>query len=457
MITENILMNSMGFNDYKKVVENSVERFDNYSESVYADYAQAQENLTFIDTFEKVNRSNTDTKLRMLAKINKAYGSCNRGIENYCRVQSLEAEAAEQQTDSKTGDKPAEQPKEGAEKKLKWYQKVWEAIKKFFAKIRDFFKMIWGKIIGLFRKNEEVHEAIDQAQQEEPEKIKTMAQYLAEVKLSDDKDYKAVVITEQTFASLAKSADVFARLGTQYDNSIKKLMNNDMTAADEFVKVVSTNFHINNVDVGRATSQKEMEVMESRIKTVTEKLTFNNDTQVKWINVVAGSKLSTSAKFEDIVGTKDPLKVNKMFKNYKGRLENINKSFQKTFNVISKATDSYDKYIKNQLNSNSDVDQINAYRIASACTLTFRAMTTVSNSYMKVVQMIMSTVASLENNLVAAAKKVGLSFLKKVGQGIKDTPGNIKDAYNTHKENQRKKNFNKSNMANADREVDWNA
>ena len=116
----------MDLDDYKKDVNNSIERFDGFEDGLWNDYYRAQEELEFVETFDSIESYNTKLKLDMLNKINKAYGKCNRGIENYCRIQSLEAE---------TDDKPNDTEK--VNEKLKWYQVIWKRIKEFVLKIID--------------------------------------------------------------------------------------------------------------------------------------------------------------------------------------------------------------------------------------------------------------------------------------------------------------------------------
>ena len=70
---------------------------------------------SIIETFGSLENYNTRAKLDMLNKINKAYGKCNRGIENYCR--SLESET-EGTSAVKEDKKPAEEGKSVDPKKV---------------------------------------------------------------------------------------------------------------------------------------------------------------------------------------------------------------------------------------------------------------------------------------------------------------------------------------------------
>lgn len=148
MTTENILMNTMGFKTYEKKVENSIERFDDFMDFNEAEYQNSIESIEFINTFETINNLNTSAKLKMLNRINKEYGHCNRGIENYVRSMEdneIEGNTAKADDNSNSENKP-ENP-EIKDKQEKWYQKVWSTIKKVVSQIWKFIVKIFKAIL----------------------------------------------------------------------------------------------------------------------------------------------------------------------------------------------------------------------------------------------------------------------------------------------------------------------
>ena len=143
----------MDLDNYKKDVNNSIERFDGFNDGLWNEYYKAQEELNFVETFGSLENYNTKAKLDMLNKINKAYGKCNRGIENYCR--SLEAETEGTSAVKEEEEKTAEAPKNTA-KKTNWLKNVLMAVGKFFktiwTSIVNFFKNVVSKIKAFFAK-----------------------------------------------------------------------------------------------------------------------------------------------------------------------------------------------------------------------------------------------------------------------------------------------------------------
>ena len=150
----------MDLDKYTKDVSNSIERFDGFEDGLWNDYCRAQEELEFVETFDSMESYNTKLKLDMLNKINKAYGSCNRGIENYCRIQSLEAETdgtsalkdedndVQNSSDDTVNSDAAKKWKEKQFTKILWLNKV-------LNKIIGFLYNLIQKLVFIFRKLKE--------------------------------------------------------------------------------------------------------------------------------------------------------------------------------------------------------------------------------------------------------------------------------------------------------------
>lgn len=155
MSFESIFNAGIGIAPVAKVEDSvSVEAFDGSFDSAFADLARSEEELMFLETFESVENYNSASKIKMLSKINKEYGKCNRGIESY--VQSLEAgevngtSAVKENANKAVADAPK------TWKHMKWLQTALNAVAKFFVKIwtviKNFFVKIGTKIHDFFTK-----------------------------------------------------------------------------------------------------------------------------------------------------------------------------------------------------------------------------------------------------------------------------------------------------------------
>ena len=121
----------------------SVENYDGYDESAIIDYTEAMESLSFVDTFEVVQKKYAAEKISMLNRINMRYGKCNQSIESFCKngVQSLEEKYAAD---------------DGYDKNVKakgtFLSGVWKTIKKVLSAVWRFIKQIGRAIMNFFRK-----------------------------------------------------------------------------------------------------------------------------------------------------------------------------------------------------------------------------------------------------------------------------------------------------------------
>ena len=142
---ESIFAAGMGIPTDNRVEAQSEERFDGNFDTVFAEISRSEEDINFLETYGSLENLNTKAKLDMLNKINKAYGKCNRGIENYCR--SLEAEtdgtSAVKEEDKTADEKTTEAPKDTT-KKTNWLKNVLKAV-------GNFFKWIWDGIVNFFK------------------------------------------------------------------------------------------------------------------------------------------------------------------------------------------------------------------------------------------------------------------------------------------------------------------
>lgn len=411
MEIENVLMNSMGFNQLKKNIEVSVERFDNYDDSVYSEYIQAQENLEFIDTFEKLNTKNTNEKLKMLKKINRDYGNCNKGLENFCRIQSLEAEeAAVDGTSAKkeeveSDDKKVDQPVGASEQKKKWYQKVWEAIKNFFKKIGGFFKMIWQKITGLFKKHEDTDKAIEEAPED---KSAQLDKYLDEVQLpsSDDDSSKGyLIINDKVISNLNNTATRYVQLCTQFDAAIteltsKKGSNESIKKFIEMAKI----YLDDNQNISGAADNKALLIVLNNL--ASRKYDRSKDPEK------FGTSIKETTKIKDIIGTNNCKTINNKLKNVTTVISQFNKSMDQAEKLCASASKKFDNYITG---NNSQDDENNKIAVAL-----FKAVTKVADINRGLANDLSKSVRVIKlDGVVKAAQKI-LGTVAQVGEaGVK--------------------------------------
>ena len=232
---ESIFAAGMGIPTDNTVVAQSEERFDGFLDATFAEISRSEEDIQFLETYGSMEDFNTKAKLNMLSKINKAYGKCNRGIENYCR--SLESET-EGTSAVKENEKPAEAPKDTTKKKnwLKsvltavgnFFRNIWSAIVNFFknlsVRVKTFITKVQAKS-NINKENKDTDKAQKKGEAVETPMTKEDAEKLSKFV---DETYKAVVKIQSTVNKISASNDKMVKaienrdnINEEYTNSIK--------------------------------------------------------------------------------------------------------------------------------------------------------------------------------------------------------------------------------------------
>lgn len=217
---ESIFNAGVGNKPVAKVEPISVERFDGSFDNIFAEVARSEEELDFIEKFGAVSEINSANKMKMLAKLQKTYGSCNRGLESFiqsCEADEVDGTSAKKDEESETEDKIVEQPKGVSEKKENWAKTALKAVV-------TFFKKIWQAIVSLVKS---IVSAISNKFNES--KLNKMAKKDAGKTWAIEFAKKAqdsIKKLEPTVKRLSKEADDIQRQGLkQIDNYMKKNYN----------------------------------------------------------------------------------------------------------------------------------------------------------------------------------------------------------------------------------------
>lgn len=428
----------MDLDKYTKDVNNSIERFDGFEDGLWNDYYRAQEELEFVETFDSMESYNTKLKLDMLNKINKAYGKCNRGIENYCRIQSLEAEA-EAVVPTEENDKT--KPASDTNKKQKWYQIVWEKIKEFFQKIKKLFIDLWEKIKGFFSKHEEVEQEIEKAVEEAPqEEVQSLSEYLAEVSVNEDKSQKLVTLNADTASLLIKKSGEYLQIATQFSDSVRGLtQNGNADGVKKFVEMATQMYPKDGKDFNfgsmNGNDVKAYQEFKDRVNKIANSFKYDDNRDAylsnfnsKLLNAEDGKKITPVM----IMGTKNIKEIRKIFKELKSAIDKSTKNINDASNLCKNADVAFTKYIDTNTNEkNKDVtddQKSKVLEIAGICTGMFKVVTNMSNIYLNVIKDMSKTMVLVEKFTISGAQKF-ISALKNVGDKINKLRGKAKKVY----------------------------
>lgn len=226
---ESIFAVGVGMPVEKTVEVQSEERFDGFLDVTFAEISRSEEDIQFLETYGSMEDLNTKAKLNMLSKINKAYGKCNRGIENYCR--SLEAET-EGTSAVKEDEKPAEEGKTVDPKKVE-KEKNW--LKSVLSAIGNFFKKIWDAIVNFFKNlSVRVKTFITKVQTKSNINKEKNATNKAQKKgeavetpMTKEDAEKLSKFVDETYKAVVKIQNSVNKISAMIDKMVKHIENND--------------------------------------------------------------------------------------------------------------------------------------------------------------------------------------------------------------------------------------
>ena len=134
--------------DEMRYTSSSESAYDGYFDAVQAELTRSFENLEFLDTYSRVNEANDASKLRMMKRLKRVYGTT---IDDPIKASSVESfidrniRSIEEDKKTDGGDKKPSKVKE-------FFGKIIEALKTMLHNLKEFFKGIWKKIKEIFSK-----------------------------------------------------------------------------------------------------------------------------------------------------------------------------------------------------------------------------------------------------------------------------------------------------------------
>lgn len=280
---ESIFNAGVGNKPVAKVEPMSVERFDGSFDNIFAEVARSEEELDFIEKFGAVSEMNSVNKMKMLAKLKKTYGSCNRGLESF--IQSCEADEVDgtsaKKDESKSDDKAIEQPKGTDQKKENWAKTALKAVV-------TFFKKIWEAIVSLVKS---IVSAISNKFNES--KLNSMAK--------KDGASASIKFAKQVQDGLKKMDPLVKKLSSAADSLLKESFKDDKSAKGD-----PTNKKSSWGDKVTAMSKADgLQAISASMKLLTtvEKVIYKSFTKFR-AGVVKGTiKTNGSGKFDQFVSS----------------------------------------------------------------------------------------------------------------------------------------------------------
>ena len=350
------------------------QKYDNpesYLDQLATEYYKAQEYLESLETYYNIENFNTKAKLDMINKINKTYGSCNRGIENYCRIQSLEAEenstdnnlsSDTQQNSSDNNQNNKSVDKTKLQKTTDFLKKIHEAIVNVFNKLIEWIL----NLINKFRYSNKIFEnTINSINNASPEEINKLSDDLKTVEFES----KGILeINKHPTENLNKHLGSFDTIASVYLNAISNANTNpkDFNRIKDFAaKLVDFTKMI--PEIGSACPKFESEGNASikqyydSLKTYCSSLNYNKNMAPFNKSLANSETLEGKLTVIKIIGSVDPKAIINTIKAENEAVGKINEILTKNKEKFNKSTKDISGLLRKMVSSGdkSEVEAIN--------------------------------------------------------------------------------------------------
>ena len=336
-------------NDLFKDVYKSNESYENQNR---LEIEMATERLNELEVAMLMYETNTSAKLRMLSKINKEYGICSRGIENYCKIQSLEVDDTNnnqngssngvQNNNNNNSNQNNGNDQNKKNKLVEFIKKIWETIQQIWSKIFDWIM----NLINKFRYNNKVFEqTINQINNASPEDLNKVVGDLKAVQFNQK---NIIEVGKHPIDNLNNFIGTYQNMCSVFDNAIASAGTNpkDYTRLKDFaaklydfVKVIP--------DIGNACPKLESDGSDSLKQYYTSLKTFsgnslNYNKNIQSFNTYFGKSKTLNDKMtvENITNSTDPKAIIELIKRENESIEKFNvnlKQINEKFNKSSKS------------------------------------------------------------------------------------------------------------------------
>lgn len=422
--------------------------------------AEAEVACEYLHTFENLSQMNADAKIRVLNRIKANYSIIRddksiESLNSFIEMQSLEAGAAAEATGgenkSKGNKAKIDQSKLG-EAKQSFFRKAWETIKRAFIKIFEWIKekieAFVGWIRGLFAKNDpdKVYDGMT------AEEISSLESALEKFEFENQSEEDAngfIPLNEQVGKTFSNKTSLFVAICNQFSAIVTECMSTGykpegMTSyINKMIDTLRQNFHgVGDLPKIENANPEQIKKFNREVRTAAQHLTWDHD-PVGYCKFFCGTtfqkpkgKKLTPA---DLYGTNNLVKMMRVAKAVSNELDGAKRNLTTAFTKVKKSADEFSNYLSsNKLasgNLNNDSFTINEQgnNVADGSKVDAEA----NYAFITSVQAMFNIICKLESIITTICSKMMnhcnaitkcLSLKEKIKKGIKDIPGNAKEA-----------------------------
>ncbi len=418
--------------DKKSQIEENASDKDTDSAAMEAFDAVAS--LEYFDCFSRIQEQNADMKIRMLRKINAHVSMCRgaeqfASLESFIEEQSLETAAQSEANGGKHEAKGDNVDKDKlGEKKMNFFQKVWEMIKRAFEKVVDWIKRKISAFVkwirSIFKKNQ-----LDQIKNLDTQEYDSLAAAISKFEFEDQSQDGAIPIYGKAADKLLGHTNSLFSLCKHLDSMITRMTStgtkpegfiSNLTPIMEALKQVPG---IGNIPSIPSASKENIVTFNRELKTVASNLKFSHD-PVGFTKYYTGQQLiegSKSLTCRSYFNTFDPAAIVSICNNTVDCLTKVDDMLERCQSLVNK----FDVEFKKFLNKNNYSDKNGNVTISDkipddkkdSADLNYQFVG-ICLSLFKIIQGITSILCVISAKLTDSAKKGSQALLKNKSKAI---------------------------------------
>lgn len=398
---------------------NTYKSNESYENQNKIELDMAVEKLNELETAMLLYESTTSSKLKMLNKINKMYGNCSRGIENYCKIQSLEADDTNNNNDNsnnqqnngttqQNGNQNNSNDQNKKNKMVEFLKKIWETIQQIWTKVVDWII----NLINKFRYNNKVFEqTINQINNASPEDLNKVSGDLKSVQFDQKNILEA---GKHPIDNVNNFIGTYQNMCSVFDNAISSAGTNpkdysrlkDFAAKlFDFVKVIP--------NVGNGCPKLESDGSDSlkqyyqSLKTFSgNSLSYNKNIQSFNMYFAKSKTLDGKMTVENIANTTDPKAIIELIKRENESVEKFNTNLKQINEKFNKSSKSVRGLLTKFISFSKDSQSLNELNNQIQALVTIgKTITQINGIFTGIVSNDIKSINLIKGKLIESVKK----------------------------------------------------
>jgi len=350
-----IYMKEMGYSNKSVKSYSKEDLYDGDSDALIGDIQSTENMLEFAETYNTLRSMNASAKIKMCKKlrnITRGYTRYQDSIESYLSHEISMEEAQEQENpnnDSKVENKPtdASNGEQNTEKKMAWYKRIWEAIKRIVNNIIMWIKKKIAKFCAWFYNKyckgiPELEEIMGN-----PQKRAKAEKEFEKFSYENQSEDGIIELTPNIGENINKKLDEYKTICTKFALAVGEIVNkNDLSdeILNHFFQICYAQGAILKVNVPKYNGNVKQYITE--LKAVEKDIKYDHDPKHYVLNIASAKLLQKETTISESLGTNSISETNKILNSITNSLgSGFEKRINEIQNILDNADKSFEKYM----------------------------------------------------------------------------------------------------------------